>query len=58
MWVLEAEGEVLQGENLLSRLHAILIRIGRRIWLRPGKKFLFGRTSAEGMAVIYTMWCR
>ncbi|KIN02355.1 hypothetical protein OIDMADRAFT_53864 [Oidiodendron maius Zn] len=32
MWVLEAEGEVLQG---------------RRIWLRPGKKFLFGRTSAE-----------
>ncbi|RDW73367.1 hypothetical protein BP6252_07274 [Coleophoma cylindrospora] len=33
MWVLEHDGDALQG---------------RRLWLRPGKRFLFGRTSAEG----------
>lgn len=26
---------------------------GKRIWLRPGKKFLFGRTKAEGANLNY-----
>ncbi|RDL38808.1 uncharacterized protein BP5553_03148 [Venustampulla echinocandica] len=32
MWVLENEGDVLQGKKL---------------WLRPGKKYMFGRTLSE-----------
>ncbi|KAI1772583.1 hypothetical protein F4818DRAFT_132781 [Hypoxylon cercidicola] len=32
MWLLENEGEALEG---------------RRLWLRPGKRYLFGRTVAE-----------
>ncbi|KAI9834376.1 MAG: hypothetical protein M1819_002987 [Sarea resinae] len=33
MWILESDGDVLQH---------------KRIWLRPGKKYLFGRTRPEG----------
>ncbi|RFU30901.1 hypothetical protein B7463_g5451, partial [Scytalidium lignicola] len=33
MWILSSDGDALQG---------------KRLWLRPGKKFLFGRTVAEG----------
>ncbi|KAK2033966.1 FHA domain-containing protein [Colletotrichum zoysiae] len=32
MWLLETDGDVLQG---------------RRLWLRPGKRYLFGRTVSE-----------
>ncbi|KAK2017136.1 FHA domain-containing protein [Colletotrichum eremochloae] len=32
MWLLETDGDVLQG---------------RRLWLRPGKRYLFGRTASE-----------
>ncbi|ETS74858.1 hypothetical protein PFICI_13342 [Pestalotiopsis fici W106-1] len=39
MWVLEHEGDALQG---------------KRLWLRPGKRYLFGRTIAEpGMLAIH-----
>ncbi|MCJ1301554.1 hypothetical protein MMC08_004355 [Hypocenomyce scalaris] len=33
MWILECDGKIFQG---------------KRIWLRPGKKYLFGRTKQEG----------
>ncbi|CCF34210.1 FHA domain-containing protein [Colletotrichum higginsianum] len=32
MWLLETDGDVFQG---------------RRLWLRPGKRYLFGRTASE-----------
>ncbi|KAI0170588.1 DNA damage response protein RcaA [Pestalotiopsis sp. NC0098] len=39
MWLLEHEGDALQG---------------KRLWLRPGKRYLFGRTIAErGMLAIH-----
>ncbi len=34
MWLLENAGSAFQG---------------RRLWLRPGKRYLFGRTRAERM---------
>ncbi|KAL4955081.1 hypothetical protein BDW69DRAFT_161614 [Aspergillus filifer] len=34
MWILDTEGSFLQG---------------KRVWLRPGKKYLFGRYKAEGV---------
>ncbi|KAM3084074.1 hypothetical protein ACMFMG_001818 [Clarireedia jacksonii] len=37
MWVLEHDGDVFQGKKL---------------WLRPGKKFLFGRVQAEGQYIV------
>ncbi|KAG0645441.1 hypothetical protein D0Z07_8660 [Hyphodiscus hymeniophilus] len=36
MWVLETEGDALQGKKL---------------WLPPGKKYIFGRTSVEGIVL-------
>ncbi|MCJ1390997.1 hypothetical protein MMC18_003858 [Xylographa bjoerkii] len=33
MWILECNGDILQG---------------KKVWLRPGKKYLFGRTKADG----------
>ncbi|MCJ1471980.1 hypothetical protein MMC13_000624 [Lambiella insularis] len=33
MWILECDGDILKG---------------KRIWLRPGKQYLFGRTKADG----------
>ncbi|RDW87116.1 DNA damage response protein RcaA [Aspergillus mulundensis] len=34
MWILDTEGEFLEG---------------KRLWLRPGKKYLFGRFKADGV---------
>jgi hypothetical protein len=34
MWILEASGEILQG---------------RRMWLKPGKQYLFGRVKKDGV---------
>ncbi|KAI9376446.1 hypothetical protein BJX61DRAFT_538822 [Aspergillus egyptiacus] len=34
MWILDSEGEFLKG---------------KRVWLRPGKKYLFGRTAGDGV---------
>jgi hypothetical protein len=33
MWILDSEGDFLEG---------------KRVWLRPGKKYLFGRIKREG----------
>lgn len=33
MWILECDGDIFEG---------------KRLWLRPGKKYLFGRTKPEG----------
>lgn len=33
MWLLENDGDIFHG---------------RRLWLRPGKKYLFGRTASGG----------
>ena len=41
MWVLEAEGDVLQGKNRPYPLRWQQADLpGKRVWLRPGKKFL------------------
>ncbi|EEA26750.1 hypothetical protein TMatcc_004964 [Talaromyces marneffei ATCC 18224] len=34
MWVLESDGDLLEG---------------KRVWLKPGKKYLFGRIKSEGV---------
>lgn len=50
MWLLESE---LFGGRFLHFLGRALTRrkadatIGRKLWLRPGKLYLFGRTGAE-----------
>lgn len=56
MWILEAEGDVLQGKThpLSSHTTKKLTCLGKKVWLRPGKKFLFGRTTAEGTATTYS----
>jgi hypothetical protein len=56
MWLLESDGDVFHGKlpapldpqlpiHNFNANHAT----GKKLWLRPGKKFIFGRTSAEGM---------
>lgn len=53
MWVLESDGEAFQGNISLRMLACTandwLILVGKKLWLRPGKKFLFGRTTSERM---------
>lgn len=56
MWILECDGKIFQGTfvsrlNLLSACVAFSTDcepLGKRIWLRPDKKYLFGRTKQEG----------
>ena len=51
MWILENDGDALNGTHVLlptierSSDHVA----GKKLWLRPGKKFLFGRTKYEGV---------
>jgi hypothetical protein len=58
MWVLESEGDVLRGKILhelsVTSDHADEIE-GKKLWLRPGKKFLFGRTKAEGTVALLSI---
>lgn len=50
MWVLESDGDLLEGmSKRLSILEESLRRpTGKRVWLKPGKKYLFGRIKSEG----------
>jgi hypothetical protein len=48
MWVLEHDGDVLHGSSIYSSTCAVLIHVlGKKLWLRPGTKFLFGRTARK-----------
>lgn len=55
MWILSSDGDFLQG--LLAHplsISRVLIdadytnHAGKRIWLKPGKKYLFGRVKGDG----------
>ncbi|KAI1341180.1 hypothetical protein F5Y15DRAFT_422430 [Xylariaceae sp. FL0016] len=55
MWILESDGEAFGGATPLhfsvasvrSSELTYFALLGRRLWLRPGKRYLFGRTVAE-----------
>lgn len=53
MWILENDGDAFQGKLRMGSHEDSLLKVclGKKLWLRPGKKFLFGRTKVEGMAV-------
>jgi nijmegen breakage syndrome protein 1 len=55
MWILENEGDALKGtQSFHMRARSrLLTHSGKKLWLRPGKKFLFGRTHSEGMRYFY-----
>lgn len=52
MWILETDGDVFQGPVLPHFKETFPTNnvTGKRLWLRPGKRFLFGRTRTEGVA--------
>ena len=55
MWVLETEGDAFQGKTLgiAPRFTDVdFPTSGKKLWLRPGKKFIFGRTQSDGMLSI------
>lgn len=50
MWTLECDSPILESKLFHHlRQNAGLSRqiVGKRIWLRPGKKYLFGRTKEQ-----------
>jgi hypothetical protein len=58
MWVLETEGDALQGKASQNRWceDTLTLFEGKKLWLRPGKKFIFGRTKSEGMWYCSSDW--
>jgi len=56
MWILENEGDAFNGELHFHSLSICSVSItniheGKKLWLRPGKKYLFGRTQIDGMPI-------
>lgn len=49
MWVLECEGDLFRGECIqeIGCGPTLTPMLGRKLWLKPGSKYLFGRTSGE-----------
>lgn len=51
MWILDSEGDFLEGiYTFFPSLVLLFIYfcLGKRVWLRPGKKYLFGRIKQDG----------
>jgi Second BRCT domain on Nijmegen syndrome breakage protein/FHA domain len=52
MWIIESGGEFLQGNISCSTLNQQLANrdhAGKRAWLRPGQRYLFGRVKKDGV---------
>ena len=50
MWVLATDGDIFEGKSPTRYASEQLTLTGKKLWLRPGKKFLFGRTAVESMS--------
>lgn len=50
MWVLDSTGDFLEGKarKSLDGKSFFSHISGKRVWLRPGKKYLFGRFQRDG----------
>ena len=51
MWVLDSTGDFLEGKVCESADEGTFFFshiLGKRVWLRPGKKYLFGRFQRDG----------
>lgn len=65
MWILDSEGDFLEGEFMSSAVFitcvmlAVILMggVGKRVWLRPGKKYLFGRVKTEGGKCCFAWEC-
>jgi len=50
MWILECDGDLLGGEcrpGLLFTKSQLTVSIGKKMWLKPGQQYLFGRNKVE-----------
>jgi hypothetical protein len=50
MWILECDGDFLQGlSSPLSLAFTVAESMtGKRLWLKPGQRYLFGRVKKDG----------
>jgi len=54
MWILQSDGDFLQGIELLLSCSVrdyvwfSYQELGKRLWLKPGRKYLFGRVKQDG----------
>lgn len=48
MWILDCDGDVSQSEPDSSSQNFIWLKTETRLWLKPGQKYLFGRTHSDG----------
>jgi hypothetical protein len=49
MWILESDGDLLDGMSYSQIYLRHRSRLaGKRVWLKPGKKYLFGRIKQDG----------